>query len=101
MTTAGPWPLLLLILSTGATAQTAMPDYNSRAYCASFAARTGARSQDEINACTETEAQRRAGLIPIWSGVPAPIQERCLHRGTRQSYDLLSICVETEMERAH
>ncbi|MDB5380078.1 MAG: hypothetical protein JWR00_4524 [Rubritepida sp.] len=93
------WPLLLLALSTGAAAQTALPDYNSRGYCTSLAARTGARSQDDVNSCTETEAQKRAGLTPIWSSVPMTIREHCLRRGDRQSYDLLAICVETEMER--
>jgi len=100
-TIAERWPLLLLVLSAPARAQAALPAYDSGVYCASLAARTGAGSQEEVHSCLATEARARAGLAPLWSSVPAPIRDRCLHRGQRQSYDLLGICVETEMERSH
>lgn len=99
-TTHALWPLLLVMASAGAAAQPAMPSYDSRAYCTSLAARTGARSTGDIDSCLAEEAQKRAGLVPIWDGVATRIRELCLHRGSRQSYDLLSICVETERERA-
>jgi hypothetical protein len=96
------WLLLLVIGSTPASAETVLPTYNSQGYCAGLAARTGAGSQAEIDSCMATEARKHAGISDLWGRVPEAIRTRCLRgRGDRQSYDLLSLCVETEMERLH
>ncbi len=100
MTIARCWPLLLPILSSAAAAQPAPPHYEPRAYCTTLAARTGARTMADLDSCVADEAKAQTALAATWDSVPAPIRERCLNRNARGSYDMLNICIETELERA-
>lgn len=93
--------LLLPVLSAPAAAQSIPTDYDPHAYCVALGARTGGRSNADINSCLVDEAHAQASLAAsLWEHASTTIRERCLKRNARHSYDLLAICVETELERA-
>lgn len=92
------WPLL--IVASGAAAQPAPPGYNPRSYCVDLGSRTGARSERDIASCLEGETRALAALGTRWGQASGPMRARCLQRNLRHSYDLLNICLETELERA-
>lgn len=95
------WPLLLPVLSAPAAAQSIPTDYDPHAYCIALGARTGGRSAADINSCMADEAHAQASLTAaLWNRASATIRERCLKRNARRSYDLLAICVDTELERS-
>lgn len=97
-TLAHLWPLL--ILSSAAAAQPLPANYDQHGYCVALGARTGGRTTADLDSCLADEARARTALDTRWDQASATIRERCLLRNTRHSYDLLNICVETEMERA-
>jgi hypothetical protein len=97
-TLARLWPLL--ILPSIAAAQSLPADYDQRGYCVALGARTGGRTAADLDSCLADEARARTALETRWDLASTAIRERCLLRNPRHSYDLLNICVETEMERA-
>lgn len=92
------WPLLLL--PAVAVAQPLPDNYDSRGYCVALGARTGGRTTADLDSCLADEAHSRAALEARWELASAAIRDRCLLRNARHSYDLLNLCVVTEMERA-